>query len=1060
MSAVPELAGNPYVAKHLPGKHDQSAHAKGGSAGGGGGAGRTVTGEDFASELTDEALARGVEGAPSGSAFSSSVKEMVVNRMTERMGDVSTADLVEAASTDSGFSPLTAHMAMTPAQGSEATHVELHRGKLGVLQHSWDGAERGTPEAELLVRKAAVSSMVETWASSSNDSSDLSLHLQDATKRVFGTNAAAWPTKPSAQPPHVLAVYDKFVKAQYDETQSMLKARGITEFTVYRGVGVRRALSETAATQMSLHSRPMSSWSTDPMVALGFATHTSYGSKKHGIVMRTTVPASKVISTPVTGVGCFNEREIVVLGGKSKVSAVGVAPWDGTGKWGLAVMEVTQLLDSVSKAADEIVEDTDEIADWVKWRTWDLQGEPDDFTDEQLRAMTTRVSWQAAPAGFKAAAANRLAMFKTGKRMASDLTHNPYVVKHLPGKHDQSSHSRGGGSGLSTGVSASILERVKENGGLSVNMLDGSEPTSGYMVAKGEPFAAIVDAKDFFDPTKGHKALGSFMKENKETLGTGKSYLGVWHNTADGKVYLDVSDNIASRAAAVAAGSARNQISIWDVANFAEINTGGTGQISKGVTHGRGTAERHPNPEGVRQDDGRGNRRLGVGGLDQDGPAAQGPAGEVANPYLKHAPGKHNQADHARGGGSGGGVGIGSDDMKLIRTAMDKRTMRIHYNEGYESGQRAAEDFGKRDAVLRAHQSKLGESLDKLRNATEGDDKSSHAMIALNEQGFLDGYAGSKRKLTPTLTGFENPFYSFPAFGKAAEENPYVAQPESVGPYVPVSVPDENPYVVKHLPGKHDQSSHNRGRGGAGGGGGVPALDENVKPPEGKYSAEAVAEAAALRGKAEKIEPEMTATMQKLAEEHGGKLEGLEYRLKGEDSLARKIDADAVKEYDGDRARAAGNISDSVRYTMVVDDDNYTAAVGSTIKQLESEGYSVRAKNFWKEGDDYQGINAKATKDGVTVELQFHTPASLGFKEGRQGFIDPKYNVLNRATGKRVPLSLHAVYENYRTATSNRQKWGDWSQMVRVAAKIPKPANYAALLAIGAITTKVFEPLS
>ena len=154
-----------------------------------------------------------------------------------------------------------------------------------------------------------------------------------------------------------------------------------------------------------------------------------------------------------------------------------------------------------------------------------------------------------------------------------------------------------GGGGMGAGVASSILDRVKANGGLSVNMVNGSEPTSGYMVAKGTEYGKTVSAEDFYDPEKGPKILADYMKDNKADLATGKNYLGLWHNTEDGKVYLDVSENILDRGAAITAGQSRDQISIWDVANFAEVQTGGTG-VTKQEVGSRGNPGKHLNNDG------------------------------------------------------------------------------------------------------------------------------------------------------------------------------------------------------------------------------------------------------------------------------------------------------------------------------------------------------------------------------------------------------------------------------------------------------------------------------
>jgi hypothetical protein len=48
----------------------------------------------------------------------------------------------------------------------------------------------------------------------------------------------------------------------------------------------------------------------------------------------------------------------------------------------------------------------------------------------------------------------------------------------------------------------------------------------------------------------------------------------------------------------------------------------------------------------------------------------------------------------------------------------------------------------------------------------------------------------------------------------------------------------------------------------------------------------------------------------------GGEFVKLDKRVKSTDSLARKIDSDAVTEYEGDRSRAADEVSDAVRYTL------------------------------------------------------------------------------------------------------------------------------------------------
>jgi hypothetical protein len=228
-----------------------------------------------------------------------------------------------------------------------------------------------------------------------------------------------------------------------------------------------------------------------------------------------------------------------------------------------------------------------------------------------------------------------MSRFLTDTLDGIEITRAKDVEKH--GDHDQSSHgSWAHGVEVAPEIVRSTLERVKENGGLSVSLKDGSEPTKGFMVAKGKKFAAIVKADDFFDEAKGAEILSSYMKQHKAEFKNSNNYLGLWHNTDDGQVYLDVSENIKDEGEAISRGRDRDQISIWDVANFKEIDTGGTGGIEK--TRSSRTAR-------YVEHDRRADRRL-----------RQRDLGEVSKtlkviyfdyglrPVLKH--GEHDQSEH------------------------------------------------------------------------------------------------------------------------------------------------------------------------------------------------------------------------------------------------------------------------------------------------------------------------------------------------------------------------------------------------------------------------------
>jgi hypothetical protein len=250
--------------------------------------------------------------------------------------------------------------------------------------------------------------------------------------------------------------------------------------------------------------------------------------------------------------------------------------------------------------------------------------------------------------------------------------------------------------------------------------------------------------------------------------------------------------------------------------------------------------------------------------------------------------------------------------------------------------------------------------------------------------------------------------------------------------------------VEKH--GDHDQADHgNRDGGGSGGedkgSTGRPAMAPD-KPASSERSPEAVKQAERLRKDAEAVEPVITSLMEGIAKtidadfaELDGK-SSLEQRLKSTDSLARKIDADAEKDHGGDREAAAKAISDGVRYTLNVDEANYTDGVEKTVDALEKTGWKVESvKNFWQAGDPYDGTNIKISKDGVKVELQLHTPNSHKVKE----------------------VDLHTDYETYRTSKDNTERQAIWDRMVDKAKAIPRPANMGKLLTLGTLVTQTFE---
>ena len=159
--------------------------------------------------------------------------------------------------------------------------------------------------------------------------------------------------------------------------------------------------------------------------------------------------------------------------------------------------------------------------------------------------------------------------------------------------------------------------------------------------------------------------------------------------------------------------------------------------------------------------------------------------------------------------------------------------------------------------------------------------------------------------------------------------------------------------------------------------------------------------------------------MKGLSESHGASLVGLDHRLKTEDSLARKIAS--ISEKAGISAdKAAGMVSDALRYTMVTDESHYVQAVNQVVADLRGQGWKAEVRNYWlKTNNPYQGVNVPLTSpDGQKIELQFHTPTSFQVKDGQ----------------------MHSLYEQERVLKKDDPKKTDLNrQMADLASTIPAP---------------------
>ena len=207
--------------------------------------------------------------------------------------------------------------------------------------------------------KGEIEQKISQWAKTSGDNDKISIGYQLIARNLFDLKEAVidhW--KQSLQNKALPISKDKnniaFIKAQYNETQEWFKKEGYKptdEILLFRGVKGERGGTKSQATL-----QPLSSFSTSYKVATRFGSH----------ILVSKVLVSQIFSHPLSGFGCTEEHEMVVLGGKVDITEIN------------NILDASKLYDketsqdSISDNFDIENLDVDlENADWTK-TTWDL----------------------------------------------------------------------------------------------------------------------------------------------------------------------------------------------------------------------------------------------------------------------------------------------------------------------------------------------------------------------------------------------------------------------------------------------------------------------------------------------------------------------------------------------------------------------------------------------------------------------------------------------------------------------------------------------------------------
>jgi hypothetical protein len=153
--------------------------------------------------------------------------------------------------------------------------------------------------------------------------------LQSAVAEQFHLPAASrdqlFPGQQALSPTQAYQ-YGLLAQAIHAETQAYLSARGVEAVNLYRGESWHPDQHPPAASaSRNVTLAPLSSWTTTAADAGTYALRRTEPGRQP-VVLSAAVPASRVFSTPMTGIGGYLDREIVVLGGSLPVQVQPVIP--------------------------------------------------------------------------------------------------------------------------------------------------------------------------------------------------------------------------------------------------------------------------------------------------------------------------------------------------------------------------------------------------------------------------------------------------------------------------------------------------------------------------------------------------------------------------------------------------------------------------------------------------------------------------------------------------------------------------------------------------------------
>jgi hypothetical protein len=232
----------------------------------------------------------------------------------------------------------------------------------------------------------------------------------------------------------------------------------------------------------------------------------------------------------------------------------------------------------------------------------------------------------------------------------------------------------------------------------------------------------------------------------------------------------------------------------------------------------------------------------------------------------------------------------------------------------------------------------------------------------------------------------------------------------------PSDRPDDNPPVVPTPPSETDRLDRLIAAKG---------LDAPRTNPDGSWdwkgrhlTPEANETADRTLARLRAVEPDISATMKALeAQLPGAALGGFENRLKTTDRFKERLAEWTEERPNRPPEVTAARIYDGVRYTFVLQPDQYAQGVRDACAKFADAGYEPRRIwNAWSQ-DQYRGINTRwrSPGSGPLVEVQFHTPQSFEAKQrthdAYEKLMDPRTPTAEKERLERYQREVSATVE-------------------------------------------------